>query len=178
MELAAQAPIYLALDTSAVLHALLESEARHDAYRDYLVRAVAGGTRLIFSELLEVELAEACLGIAGREHHTTSSAQMAARNGYLQVVIGGWEQILDEADYIRLPIRETRSAQMWEHAFALALDIVAAHNLRMADAIHAATAAILSAPILTDDADFARVPAGLLTIISHPDRVDAMRASR
>ena len=103
---------------------------------------------------------------------------MAARNGYLQVVIGGWEQILDEADYIRLPIRETHSAQMWEHAFGLALDIVAAHNLRMADAIHAATAAILSAPLLTDDADFARVPAGLLTIISHPDRVDAMRASR
>ena len=103
---------------------------------------------------------------------------MAARNAYLRTVIAGWEQILDESDYIRLPIRESHPAQMWEHAFALALDLVAAHNLRMADAIHAATAAILSAPLLTDDADFARVPAGLLTIITHPERADAMRASR
>lgn len=156
---------------------MLESEARHEAYRDYLVRASAGGTRLIFSELLEVELAEASLGVAGREHDTTSSAHMAARNGYLRTVFSGWEQILDEADYI-LPIRETHPAQMWEQAFALALDIVAAHNLRMADAVHAATAAILSAPILTDDADFARVPAGLLTIITHPDRAEAMGESR
>jgi predicted nucleic acid-binding protein len=178
LPLSAEASGYLALDTSAVFHALLESESRHEAYRDYLRGALERGSRLVFSELLEVELAEACLGVAGREQHATSSALLTARHEYLNTVMGGWEALLDEATYYRLPIRETHSAQGWEHAFALALDIVGGYGVRMADAIHAATAAILSARLLTDDLDFSKLPAHLLTIVTHDEHVDAARANR
>ena len=108
-----EAPGYLALDTRSVFHALLESESRHEAYRDYLRGALERGSRLVFSELLEVELAEACLGVAGREQHPTASALLTARHEYLNTVMGGWEALLDEATDYRLPIRETRSAQGW-----------------------------------------------------------------
>lgn len=178
LPLSAEAPGYLALDTSAVFHALLESESRHEAYRDYLRGALEHGSRLVFSELLEVELAEACLGVAGREQHPTANALLTARHDYLNTVMGGWEALLDEATYYRLPIRETHSAQGWEHAFALALDIVGGFGVRMADAIHAATAAILSAPLLTDDLGFSKLPAHLLTIVTHPDQLEAARRSR
>ena len=178
LPLTTEPPGFLALDTSAVFHALLESETRHDEYREYLVRALERGSRLVFSELLEVELAEACLGVAGREHHSTSDALLASRDGHLRTVMGGWEALLDEADYYRLPIRETHPAQGWEHAFALALDIVGGFKVRMADAIHAATAAILSAPLLTDDLDFARLPVRLLTIVTHPDQLAAAERGR
>jgi hypothetical protein len=49
LPLSAEAPGYLALDTSAVFHALLESESRHEAYRDYLRGALERGSRLMFS---------------------------------------------------------------------------------------------------------------------------------
>jgi predicted nucleic acid-binding protein len=178
LPLSAEAPGYLALDTSAVVHALLESQSRHKAYRGYLAGALGRGSRLVFSELLEVELAEACLRFAGNEQHATASAVLAARNDYLLTVMGGWEALLDEATYFRLPIRETHSAQGWEHAFALALNIVGGFAVRMPDAIHAATAAILSAPLHTDDLDFSKLPAHLLTIVTHDEQVDAARANR
>jgi predicted nucleic acid-binding protein len=101
LPLSAEAPGYLALDTSAVFHALLESESRHEAYRDYLRSALERGSRLVFSELLEVELAEAYLG-AGREQHATSGALLTARHEYLNTVMGGWEALLDEAADYRL----------------------------------------------------------------------------
>jgi predicted nucleic acid-binding protein len=59
-----------------------------------------------------------------------------------------------------------------------ALDILGEFGVRMADAIHAATAAILSAPLLTDDLDFAKLPARLLTIVTHADQLAAARRSR
>jgi predicted nucleic acid-binding protein len=139
-------------------------------YRDYLERAIAASSTLLFSEILEVELAEACAKAAGSGQH--------ARREILGQVIGAWNALLEQTEYLRLPIRETHAAQGWEHAYALAIDLLANHAIRMKDALHAASAILLAAPLLTDDRDYARLPARLLSIVTDPDQVDPMRRLR
>lgn len=147
-------------------------------YRDYLERAIAASSTLLFSEILEVELAEACAKVAGSREHAQREGMLAQRREILGHVIGAWNAVLDQTEYLRLPIRETHAAQGWEHAYALAIDLLANHAIRMKDALHAASAILLAAPLLTDDRDYARLPAGLLSIVTDPDQVDPMRRLR
>jgi predicted nucleic acid-binding protein len=147
-------------------------------YRDYLERAIAASSTLLFSEILEVELAEACAKAAGGGHHAQRDRMLGQRRDILGQVIGAWNSLLDQTEYLRLPIRETHAAQGWEHAYALAIDLLGNYAIRMKDALHAASAILLAAPLLTDDRDYARLPTRLLLIVTDPGQVDAMRDAR
>jgi hypothetical protein len=52
-----------------VVCALLEDQPQHEEYAGFLERAVAAGTTLVYCDLLDLELAEACMTIALKRRH-------------------------------------------------------------------------------------------------------------
>src|SRR5579864_1426956 len=80
-------PNPLALDTSFVVEALIESQRLNATCRDFLDRVAERGVTLVTSELLAVELAEAIFAIAlkerwgraWRDHRTDGRARRRAR---------------------------------------------------------------------------------------------------
>ncbi len=60
-------PATVALDTSFMVRALIETESLHASCRGFLERVIESGTTVVTSELLPVELAEASFGIALKE---------------------------------------------------------------------------------------------------------------
>ena len=169
-------PRLFALDTSAVVAALIDTQPKHDVYRDFVTGAIENSSTFIFSELLDVELAGVCEKNSRSEKHRSTKRMLESRNDTLDRVMGAWEDVLELVDHTRLPIRESHDAQGWEHAYALAIDLLRSYPIRINDAIHAATAIILSVPLLTDDDDFARIPR--LSIVTEPGKVAAMNAKR
>ncbi len=57
-------PDPLALDTSFIVEALIETQRHHASCRDFLDRVADAGATLVTSDLLAVELAEAVFAIA------------------------------------------------------------------------------------------------------------------
>jgi hypothetical protein len=60
-------PDPLAIDTSFMVEALIESQPLHTACAAFAERVVDTGVRVVTSELLQVELAEAAFAIALKE---------------------------------------------------------------------------------------------------------------
>jgi len=170
-------PERIALDTSLVVRALIETQPLHEACSDFLERLVTSEVTLVSSELLEAELAEAAFGIAlaerwradWRRHRRDGRARRRGRR-LLADVRSRYELLLASADHGAVPI-----APIAEDASALMAD----YGLASYDAVHAASAiAARAEAIATTDTGFALLPASLLRVYTDRSRVAACRALR
>lgn len=170
-------PERVALDTSLVVRALIETQPLHEACAAFLDRLVTSGSTLISSELVEIELAEASVGIAlaerwgsaWRRHRTDGRARRRARR-LLTDVRERFSLLLESADHVDVPIASIR-----EDVPTLMGD----YGLASYDAVHAASAIAAGAEaIATTDTGFALLPASLIAIYTDRSRLARCRAMR
>lgn len=156
-------PATVALDTSFVVEALIESQRLHVPCRDFLDRLVASGPTVVTSDLLSVEMAEAVFAIAlkerwGREwrwHRSDGRARRKARR-LLDDVNTRFRTVLAPLDHVSVPVAPVADA---------AMNIMGNYGLASYDAVHAAGAIASGAEaIITKDTDFARLPASELGV--------------
>ena len=165
-------PDVVVLDTSAAIEALLDDQPRHDEYAAFLAACAAGGTAIAYCEILELELAEACVGIAlarihGRDWRRKRNDGRALRPArkLIEETAAKWQAFLDSVEQtLRVPLDwgtlhddaehvETFGAAVLDRAIGL----MQRYPIASYDAAHAATALLLEAPIVTGDRGFARV---------------------
>src|SRR5581483_4014726 len=101
LPLAAPPPSVVVLDTSAVVCALLGDQPQHEAYADFLTRAISAGTILVYCDLLDFELADVSMTIAlKRRHgrawfrHRDEDEALAAARDLMREVFAEWRAIL------------------------------------------------------------------------------------
>jgi predicted nucleic acid-binding protein len=169
-------PSRVSLDTSLVVHALIETESLHPACSGFIDRLVESEVTLVTSELLEVELAEATFGIALKErwggdwrrHRRDGRARRRAKS-LLADVLSRWALILDSAEHTAVPV-----GAVGRNAALLMMDF----GLASYDAVHAASAIAAGAEaIATTDAGFAVLPTSLLLFVDR-SRVASCRSNR
>src|SRR5579862_2876518 len=170
-------PDPLALDTSFVVDALIESQRLHAACSDFLDRVADRGVTLVTSELLAVELAEATFAIALKErwgrawrgHRTDGRARRPAR-ARLDDALARYDALLASVDHVSVPLVQITQA---------AGTLMAAYGLASYDAVHAASAIVAGAEaIATLDTGFALLPADLLAIHTDRSRLASCRNKR
>jgi predicted nucleic acid-binding protein len=131
-------PAEVVLDTSFIVDALLPSQERHVACRDYLERLVVGDTFVIFNRLLELELAEAAYKIALKERfgkrrfmEMRGDGRALRRASRLAGLLReSWSDVLDTLAWGRVELSES---------IGLVPDLMK-RGLASYDAVHAATA--------------------------------------
>lgn len=110
LALSAPAPPIVVLDTSAVVCALLVDQPQHEEYADFFERAVAAETTLVYSELLDLELADASMAIALRRQHGRDWARHRRDPGshpagrdLMHEVFSRWRETIAQTSSARLP---------------------------------------------------------------------------
>lgn len=170
-------PERVALDTSLVVRALIETQPLHEACAGFLDRLVASEATFISSELVEIELAEAAFGIAlaerwgsgWRRHRTDGRARRRARR-LLSDVRERYGLLLESADHVEVPI-----AAISEDVPMLMAD----YGFASYDAVHAASAIAAGAEaIATTDTGFTPLPVSLLAIYTDRSRLARCRSMR
>jgi predicted nucleic acid-binding protein len=171
-------PDPLALDTSFVVRALIESEPLHGACASFLDRIVDAGVAVVTSELLEVELAEAAFAIALKErwgrgwwtHRSDGRARRRAQR-LLDETTGRYASLgQSAAAHVSIPIGPVTDD---------ALHLMGCCGLASYDAVHAASAIAGGAEaIVTTDTGFALLPASMLAIYTDRSRVAVCRSYR
>jgi predicted nucleic acid-binding protein len=176
LDLSIEPPEVVCVDTSALIRALFDDQPQHTDYLGFFVRIAEGGSTIVYSELLDLELAQMCVKSArntsnGRRKESTRLGRELVRStssawrdiytltGSVRVTLAGG----DEPGIIGSPVR------------AAAFYLIEHNGIESYDATHAATAITYGAPILTADRDFADVPAERLEIITHPESVEEFR---
>ena len=170
-------PDPLALDTSFVVEALIETQPLHARCAEFAARIVESGVRAVTSELLQVELAEAAFAIAlkerwGRQWRRHRSDGRVRRRGrrLLHEVSSRYELLLTAVPHIDVPLGRISAA---------AASVMADHGLASYDAVHAATAVATGCQaIVTTDAGFALLPASTLAIYTDRSRLTSARNKR
>jgi predicted nucleic acid-binding protein len=170
-------PDPLALDTSFVVESLIETQPLHDRCADFASRIAESGIRVVTSELLQVELAEAAFAIAlkerwgrqWRQHRTDGRVRRRGRR-LVDEVSGRYELLLSAVPHIDLPVGRIAAA---------AARVMADHGLASYDAVHAATAIATGCQaIVTTDTGFALLPASTLAIYTDRSRLASARNKR
>jgi predicted nucleic acid-binding protein len=170
-------PDPLALDTSFVVEALIETQPLHIRCAEFAARIAEAGVRVVTSELLQVELAEAAFAIAlkerwrrqWRQHRTDGRVRRRGRR-LLDDVSGRYELLLSAVPHIDVPVGRISAA---------AASVMADHGLASYDAVHAATAIATGCQaIVTTDTGFALLPASTLAIYTDRSRLPSSRSKR
>jgi predicted nucleic acid-binding protein len=170
-------PDPIALDTSFVVEALIETQPLHRACEGFAARILDAGVSVVTSELLDVELAEAAFAIAlkarwgatWRRHRTDGRARRPSRR-LLAGVSVRYEALLSSLDHIPVPIRQV-SGKIPE--------LMGDCGLASYDAVHAASAIAAGAEaIVTTDTGFALLPTSLLAIYTDRARLASCRDKR
>ena len=170
-------PDPLALDTSFVVEALIETQPLHGRCAEFAARIVESGVRVVTSELLQVELAEAAFAIALKErwgrqwrrHRTDGRVRRRGRR-LLDEVAVRYELLVSSVPHVSVPLGRISAA---------AAAVMADHGLASYDAVHAATAiATGSQAIVTTDTGFALLPASTLAIYIDRSRLAPARNKR
>jgi predicted nucleic acid-binding protein len=171
-------PDPIALDTSFVVEALIPTQRLHELCSAFLHRIAQSGIRVVTSELLEVELAEAVFKITlrdrwGREWQRRRSdgrARRGARGALIGAAAAYQSMIISSAAHVSIPVsRVSRDA----------MTLMSDHGLASYDAVHAATAIASGAEaIVTTDTGFAALPSAMLSIYTDRSRVPAARRRR
>ncbi|MGH2952786.1 MAG: PIN domain-containing protein [Solirubrobacterales bacterium] len=170
-------PAAIALDTSFVVEALIESQRLHVPCRDFLDRLVESGPTVVTSDLLQVELAEASFAIALKErwgrrwrHHRGDGRARRTARRLLEGVNQRFQTALQPLDHVSVPVSSV---------VAVAEEIMGDYGLASYDAVHAASAVAAGAEaIVTKDTDFARLPAAMLAVYTDRSRLASCRAKR
>jgi predicted nucleic acid-binding protein len=152
------APAEIVLDTSIVLEALFPNQPHRELCISFFERAAQAGTVLWFNEFLELELAEASFSLALRERWGPRGAGTRRFDGrarsrasrLLAQVDGAWEELLSANNYGRTTLAETAHR---------ARVITAEYGVKVADAVHAATAELVAvSDFATLDSGFGNIP--------------------
>ena len=170
-------PDRVALDTSFLVEALLETQPHHHSCAGFLARLVETRVPLVTSELVAVELAEAVCAIAiaqrwgrrWRQHRTDGRARRPARR-LLAELQARLDQATAPTDHLTVPIGIVTTD---------ATELMLAYGLASYDAVHAATAIAAGADsIATTDTSFALLPASMLTVYTDRTRLTNCRSKR
>ncbi|WP_260233404.1 type II toxin-antitoxin system VapC family toxin [Curtobacterium sp. PhB130] len=168
----------MVLDTSFVVRALVETEVGHDEAGAFLKRLTSSRSFVLYSALLEIELAEAAFKIAIKERHGNRAWPMKRSDGRVRrraarvadELIHRWRTAVGPS-----PSTSINLASVTDPAFQL----MRRYGLGSYDAVHAATVAYTGATALvTNDVGFAAVPAGELRLLVDESRLDAARRRR
>jgi len=170
-------PDALALDTSFVVEALIETQPLHAVCAGFAERLVEAGTIVVTSELLEVELAEAAFAIALKERWGKQWRQRRVdgrvrRRGrrLLGEVRSRYELLLSSVPHTSIPVGRIAGA---------AATLMTEYGLASYDAVHAASAIAAGAGVIvTTDTGFARLPSSLLAMYTDRSRLASSRAKR
>jgi predicted nucleic acid-binding protein len=170
-------PDPLALDTSFIVEALIETQPLHAHCAEFAARIAESGVRIVTNELLRVELAEAAFAIAlkerwgrqWRQHRTDGRVRRRGRR-LLDEVAVRYELLVSAVPHIDVPVGRISTA---------AANVMADHGLASYDAVHAATAiATGCSAMVTTDTSFALLPASKLAIYTDRSRVASARDKR
>jgi predicted nucleic acid-binding protein len=170
-------PPVVALDTSFVVEALIETQPLHEVCARFAAQLVEASTTVVTSELLEIELAEAAFAIAlkqrwgrhWRSHRTDGRARRPARR-LLDGVTTRRDALLTSVDHVSVPVGRIASG---------AATLMTGYGLASYDAVHAAAAIAAGAgAIVTLDTGFALLPQSFLELHTDRSRVGACRAKR
>lgn len=170
-------PSTILIDTCFAYSALGRLEDEHVPCREFLERAAEGGTTLVFSELLEVELHEVAWKVALKErwggHWQTRRADGRARRraGRLSTgILRGWHDVLDAFDHVRIEVAEVRDDYP---------RIMRRWGIASYDAVHIATAEYVGVTsIATHDTGMANAPQRLAQLYAPKSYVRRMRHYR
>lgn len=170
-------PTSVALDTSFVVEALVETQPLHEICAGFLERLIEADTTVVTSELLVVELAEAAFAIALKErwgrdwrrHRTDGRARRRGRR-LLDDVTSRHDLLLSSATHVSVPVARVAPA-----AAVLMTD----YGLASYDSVHAASAVVTGAEaMITTDTGFALLPSSLLAIYTDRSRLASCRRKR
>jgi predicted nucleic acid-binding protein len=170
-------PARVALDTSLMVRAVVETQPLPGICLAFLARLRAAGTTLVISDLLEAELAEAVFGLplserwgrGWRRYRIDGRTRRPARKHMADARKKYW-QLIAPAEHVAAPI-----SAVIDQAVSLMSD----YGLASYDAVHAATAIAAGAEgIATTDAGFGLLPSSLLTIYTDRSRLVSCRAKR
>lgn len=156
MEAVEVMPESVVLDHSFVF-AALESEARHHAAAaDFLERLTRGGTRLLFTDLLELQLHDRAFATAIRAVSATrrraAQTPLAGADVLARGFIGRWRSVLLESDAVHV---EVSDLMYYSERFGLS----------SISAVHAALVMAADADgLVTVDPTFGAVDASLLPL--------------
>ena len=178
------------VDTSAFIAALLPDEPGHDDYARFLERCALAGTVLAYCELVDLELAQAAINIYLRRRHGRRAANAARSDGrklrparaFASDLREAFDELLSGFDVVRVPISQTVHTAgedgYWESVplTRAAVSLVERFGIGSYDAAHVVCALVASAPMLTRDRDFARVPG--LALITEQRKVAPARRLR
>lgn len=150
-------PSEVTLDTSFVVHALVEGETHHASARSFLEQLAEARSTLMFSRLLELELRESAFRIPlverfpedwRRRRHDGRSLRRARR--LVGEVMDSWRDLLSAFAYLEVEVGEVLERVE---------EFMGAFGLSSYDAVHVATAEYTEArTLVTTDAGFASVP--------------------
>ncbi|MEX2375049.1 MAG: type II toxin-antitoxin system VapC family toxin [Dehalococcoidia bacterium] len=165
------------LDTSFVVEALIPTQRHHEPSRRFLEDLAVGGTTVVFSRLLEVELAEASFRIGLKELHRRdwATARLDGRSrrrgrARMLAVLAAWEATLAALDWARIEVQEVVSRVR---------DLMGSYGLSSYDAVHAATALDTGIhDLVTLDSGFAALPPRSMRLLVDSSRVRRCRQIR
>ncbi len=163
-------PDPIALDTSFVVDALIATQPLHPACSALLTRIDESGVRVVTSELLRVELAEATFANALKERwggrwrgHRTDGRSRRPATRLLDHTLSRYDEILRSMVHISIPLGDTDS---------IAPTFMTKYGIASYDAVHTASAIAAGAKaIVTLDTGFGLLPASLLTVYTDRSRV-------
>lgn len=179
LDLQVEPPALVVLDTSAIAVALLEDQPSHREYSAFLLRAVERRTTFAYCELVDLELAQACSKRARAQHAGDRSLFVPEGRRLIAEVFGRWRAIISQTQSVRMPLGLSDDPRVLGSPVRdAAFGLIERYGLDSYDAIHAATAIILGAPLVCADRGFAHAPAELLTIITDSTGAEECRRLR
>ena len=169
----------LCIDTSAVAALLIEDWDGHAELGVFLPGAIDERRTFVYSELLELELAQACAKAARKRHHGRPRQSIRAGRELIHQVFERWNLLIAETWSERVSLSGSDHPDLIGSPVRVAaFHLIEEHGLESYDATDAATAIVFGAPILTCDKGFGDVPKHLLDVIAHQRVVPALRARR
>ncbi|KTR05220.1 hypothetical protein NS184_10640 [Curtobacterium luteum] len=174
MEAVELMPESVVLDHSFVF-AALESEARHHAAAaDFLERLTRGGTRLLFTDLLELQLHDRAFATAIRaqsaSQRRSGRTPSAGADELARAFIGRWRNVLLESDAVHVEVSDLMDDLMYYSE---------RFRLSSISAVHAALVMAADADgLATVDPTFGAVDASLLPLFLPRDVVRFARRGR
>lgn len=159
------------------MEALVGSQPLRGPCLDFLLRLAEAGTAIVYSTLLDVELAETAVQLALKERHSRDWKRFrhdgrAKRriDRLLREAAEAWQDVAISLGATSVDIGEICDS---------ARRLMSRHGLASYDAVHVATALSCDVrDLVTIDAGFAHVPEEQLTVWVDASRVAACRCRR
>lgn len=176
LDLRVELPEVLCVDTSALICALFDDQPHHGDYLAFFSRIAEAGTMIVYSEILDLELAQMCIKTARRRSDGRRTESIHLADELLRSTFARWREIFAKTESVRATLAGNDNPSLVGSPIrAAAFYLMHNYGIESYDATHAATAINAGAPILTADKGFTDIPAEQLEIITHPDNIGTFR---